>query len=83
MICPNCGRELPDTLRVCPGCSTVLRVLRRKQAGSEETPVRVRRRVAPEQARDEQRRRTTTAPAYDRREAGAPRGRRRPACLLG
>ena len=72
MICPNCGRELPDTLRVCPGCSTVLRVLRRKQAGSEETPVRVRRRVAPEQARDEQRRSTTTAPAYDRREAGAP-----------
>ena len=32
MICPNCGRELPNTARVCPGCSAVQRVFRRRQA---------------------------------------------------
>ena len=50
MICPNCGRELPDTARVCPGCSAVQRVFRRRQAdvtGPEE-PVRVSRRVTPD-----------------------------------
>lgn len=51
MICPNCGRELPDTVRVCPGCSAVQRVFRRRQAdaGLPEPgeSVRVSRRVAP------------------------------------
>lgn len=51
MICPNCGRELPDTVRVCPGCSAVQRVFRRRQADADlpepSEPVRVSRRVAP------------------------------------
>ena len=52
MICPNCGRELPDTARVCPGCSAVQRVFRRRQADADlpepSEPVRVSRRVAPD-----------------------------------
>ena len=52
MICPNCGRELPDTVRVCPGCSAVQRVFRRRQADADlpepSEPVRVSRRVAPD-----------------------------------
>ena len=52
MICPNCGRELPDTARVCPGCSAVQRVFKRKHADAEipepSEPVRVSRRVAPD-----------------------------------
>ena len=51
MICPNCGRELPDTVRVCPGCSAVQRVFRRRHADADlpepDEPVRVSRRVAP------------------------------------
>ena len=51
MICPNCGRELPDTARVCPGCSAVQRVFKRKHADADipepSEPVRVSRRVAP------------------------------------
>ena len=53
MICPNCGRELPDTARVCPGCSTVQRVFRRQHADADlpedRQPARVSRRVAPGQ----------------------------------
>ena len=53
MICPNCGRELPDTARVCPDCNAVQRVFRRKHADAEipesSAPVRVSKRVAPEQ----------------------------------
>ncbi len=52
MICPNCGRELPDTVRVCPGCSAVQHVFRRKHADADlpesREPVRVSRRVAPD-----------------------------------
>ena len=51
MICPNCGRELPDTARVCPGCSAVQRVFKRRHADADipepSEPVRVSRRVAP------------------------------------
>lgn len=53
MICPNCGRELPDTARVCPGCSAVQRVFKRRHADVDlpepGEPVRVSRRVAPQQ----------------------------------
>lgn len=35
MICPNCGRELPDTARVCPGCNAVQRAYRRRQAEAD------------------------------------------------
>lgn len=52
MICPNCGRELPDTARVCPGCSAVQRVFRRRQAEvdlpEEQDSARVTRRIDPE-----------------------------------
>lgn len=53
MICPNCGRELPDTARVCPGCSAVQRVFRRKHADADiPEPMqraKVSRRAAPQQ----------------------------------
>ena len=52
MICPNCGRELPDTVRVCPGCSAVQRVFKRRHADADipepSEPVRVSRRIAPD-----------------------------------
>ena len=52
MICPNCGRELPDTARVCPGCSAVQRVFRRRQdevdLPEEQDSARVTRRIDPE-----------------------------------
>ena len=35
MICPNCGRELPDTARVCPSCNAVQRAYRRKRAEAD------------------------------------------------
>lgn len=54
MICPNCGRELPDTARICPGCSAVQRVFKRRQADADlpETnePVRISRRIRPEES---------------------------------
>lgn len=60
MICPNCGRELPDTARVCPSCSAVQRVFRRRHADADmpETPesVRVERRIQPEEAEKKHRR---------------------------
>ncbi len=53
MICPNCGRELPDTARVCPGCSAVQRVFRRRHADADipepDVPVRVSRRITPDE----------------------------------
>ena len=55
MICPNCGRELPDTARVCPGCSAAQRAFRRRQAEAD-APVRVERRVQPEEAEKKHRR---------------------------
>lgn len=51
MICPNCGRELPDTVRICPGCSAVQRVRRRKaevDLPEDQAPARVQRRVNPD-----------------------------------
>ena len=52
MICPNCGRELPDTARICPGCSAQQRVFRRRQAEADvpepKQPVRVERSVMPD-----------------------------------
>ena len=58
MICPNCGRELADTVRICPGCSAVQRVFKRRHADADipepQEPVRVSRRIAPKTAGDEQ-----------------------------
>ena len=60
MICPNCGRELPDTARICPGCSAVQRVFRRRHADIDtpdpQEPVRVERRVQPDEAEARHRR---------------------------
>lgn len=54
MICPNCGRELPDTARICPGCSAVQRVFKRRHVDADipepAEPVRVSRRISPEAA---------------------------------
>ena len=54
MICPNCGRELADTVRVCPGCSAVQRVFKRRHADADipepAEPVRVSRRISPDAA---------------------------------
>ena len=54
MICPNCGRDLSDTARICPGCSAVQRVFKRRYADADfpepEELVRVSRRVAPQQS---------------------------------
>ena len=83
MICPNCGRELPDTARVCPGCSTVQRVFRRQHADADlpedSQPARVSRRVAPGQNEaphrrrqtDEPRKGTASTPAYGRHDEQA------------
>lgn len=82
MICPNCGRELPDTARVCPGCSAVQRVFRRKHADAdipEQTPpAKVSRRTAPEQKEIDHKRelsgeqRRVTVPVHSRaNETGA------------
>lgn len=53
MICPNCGRELPDSARVCPSCNAVQRVNRRRRAEADvpqaQQNVRVSRRVMPDQ----------------------------------
>ena len=59
MICPNCGRELPDIMRVCTGCSAVQRVFRRKHAdvdAPEPQNVRVERTVQPDEAEARHRR---------------------------
>ena len=52
MICPNCGRELPDAARICPGCSAVQHVSRRRHVDvdlPETQQARVERRVQPEE----------------------------------
>lgn len=53
MICPNCGKELPDNARICTSCKAVQRVFRRKHGDADipEQPERVRvsRRIQPEQ----------------------------------
>ncbi len=62
MICPNCGRELADGVRVCPSCSAVQRVFRRRSAevniDAPEQRVRVERRTTPEARPDAQARPT-------------------------
>ncbi len=76
MICPNCGRELPDTARVCPDCSAVQRVFRRRQAEAAipegERRVPVARSVLPDEEAAQRRR---EAPAGA---ASVPAARRAP-----
>lgn len=83
MICPNCGRELPDTARVCPGCSAVQRVFRRRHADADipepSEPVRVSRRVAPnpdevEHRREQEKRKSNiSTPARDAQTGREPK----------
>lgn len=51
MICPNCGRELPDDARACPSCNAVLRLRRRRVDVDlpDERTVRVERSVMPDE----------------------------------
>ncbi|MFQ9446620.1 MAG: hypothetical protein ACLR4A_03950 [Christensenellales bacterium] len=62
MICPNRGRELPDTARVCPSCNAVQRAYRRKRAEADvetQTPrAHVARRVTPQTDAQHQREQT-------------------------
>lgn len=80
MICPNCGRELPDTARVCPGCNAVQRVFRRKHADADipemEQPVRVQRRVSPEQDEIRLRREPGDEKRKENKSVSAARGAR-------
>jgi len=83
VICPNCGRELPDTARVCPGCSAVQRVFKRRHGDADipepSEPVRVSRRVAPELSDDkhkgeqEPRKQNTSTPNRMLRQPVGPR----------
>ncbi len=53
MICPNCGREISDTARDCPGCGAVTHAIRRRRAQTnrpEAENVRVQRRVTPDES---------------------------------
>ena len=52
MICPNCGREISDSARECPGCGAVTHAIRRRRAQQERPEgenVRVERRVMPQE----------------------------------
>lgn len=72
MICPNCGRELPDRARICPGCNAVQRAARRRQADADLTDgldhARIDRTVAPDQ---EGRRRKRKSESEADREGGS------------
>ena len=60
MICPNCGRDLPESARVCPSCSAVQHASRRRRDGARapepQEGVRVERTVLPEEAEKKHRR---------------------------
>ena len=58
MICPNCGREMPDSARICPSCTAVQRTFRRRRAEvdmPEQGSVPVRRSVRPDETAHRQR----------------------------
>ena len=82
MICPNCGRELPDTVRVCPGCTAVQRVFKRRHADADipesREPVRVSRRIAPNSSEVNQNNipeleKNTSSPERPIKQTGVPR----------
>lgn len=60
MICPNCGRELPDNARVCSGCNALQRMHRRRRAEADidttQDQARVARRVTPDETQQKHRR---------------------------
>ena len=53
MICPNCGREISDSVIRCPGCSARIHGFRRRSEVNlpEQPEIRVRRRLQPVPAR--------------------------------
>ena len=65
MICPNCGREISDTARECPGCGAVTHAIRRRRAQQsapqKEQHARVERRVTPEEGAVKHKRETAQA----------------------
>lgn len=70
MICPNCGREISDTTRECPGCGAVTHAIRRRRAqGSvvQSEEVRVERRVTPQENAERHKRETGQSDAPERR----------------
>jgi len=82
VICPNCGRELPDTVRVCPGCMAVQRVFKRRHADADipesSEPARISRRVAPDpsevkQKSEQEAKQNTSTPDRPARQIEGPR----------
>lgn len=70
MICPNCGREISDTTRECPGCGAVTHAIRRRRTqGSvvQSEEVRVERRVTPQENAERHKRETGQSDAPERR----------------
>lgn len=49
MICPNCGRELPDNARTCPSCLAPQRIRRRQADAGQQAQRRVERSVRPDE----------------------------------
>lgn len=51
MICPNCGRELPENARTCPGCMATQRLRRRRIDIDipKDSSIRVERSVKPDE----------------------------------
>ncbi len=65
MICPNCGREISDSARECPGCGAVTHTIRRRRAQSSASAgeqVRVERRVMPEESAAKHKRESADEP---------------------
>lgn len=51
MICPNCGREISDSARDCPGCGAATHAIRRRRAQTnlpDMEHVHIQRRVNPD-----------------------------------
>lgn len=91
MICPNCGREISDTARNCPGCGAATQAIRRRRSqtvGIQHDDIRIERRVTPDEAaikRNEARRQAPvsaqkpgiTVPSHERLDANMPIGLRK------
>lgn len=91
MICPNCGREISDTARTCPGCGAATQVIRRRRAqtvGAQHDDVQVERRVMPDEAalgRGETQKKApvsvrqagSAVPSHERSDANMPIGLRK------